>query len=427
MLKTYQTAQLFDLLSCSAVFFSVFLIASSASAAKYYVATNGSDSNSGTSESSPFRSIQHALDLVQAGDTVYVRGGIYYEDFWITKSGAQGSPITLSGYPGERPVLDFQSSAINNTIRGLNLQNASDYKLPIGWIVIQGFEIVHGWNGISFSNLHDSVIRHNIIHDSVEAGILGNGYRVTIDGNIDYHNGYDSNGKTTGTSVGGRDIVYGMYLTGTYFTITNNIISSNTGYGIQMAAYTFGDFSGSYLDHFAGTEYSNAQNWFVANNVFAYNGKVGIEVWNGNGSASDDTFENNIFYENCQGYTETCGGGDQGIDFYHSNGGHVLRNNMGYSSAGLSLVGGAIGDVTFSGENPTLMTWSGEKDGVNPLFINPSNFDFHLQSNSPAIDAGTSQQAPSVDFDGNSRPAGNEYDIGAYEYGGSGSATPAPS
>jgi len=38
---------------------------------------------------------------------------------------------------------------------------------------------------------------------------------------------------------------------------------------------------------------------------------------------------------------------------------------------------------------------------------------------SPAIDAGTSQNAPSVDNECMVRPAGNGYDIGAYEYGSS--------
>jgi len=52
-------------------------IPASAAAATYYVATNGSDSNSGTSVSSPFKTMQHAADLTNPGDTVYVRGGTY--------------------------------------------------------------------------------------------------------------------------------------------------------------------------------------------------------------------------------------------------------------------------------------------------------------------------------------------------------------
>lgn len=45
-----------------------------------------------------------------------------------------------------------------------------------------------------------------------------------------------------------------------------------------------------------------------------------------------------------------------------------------------------------------------------------SNSDFHLQINSPAIDSASSIYSVSTDFDGNIRPVGNGYDIGAYEY-----------
>jgi hypothetical protein len=53
----------------------------------------------------------------------------------------------------------------------------------------------------------------------------------------------------------------------------------------------------------------------------------------------------------------------------------------------------------------------------DPKYINRNSLNFHLQSSSPAIDAGSNTDAPSVDFDGNPRPQGTAIDIGAYEYG----------
>jgi hypothetical protein len=44
-------------------------------------------------------------------------------------------------------------------------------------------------------------------------------------------------------------------------------------------------------------------------------------------------------------------------------------------------------------------------------------FDYHLQPGSPAIDAGTSDGAPTTDIEGHGRPCGTEVDIGAYEFG----------
>jgi hypothetical protein len=47
-------------------------------------------------------------------------------------------------------------------------------------------------------------------------------------------------------------------------------------------------------------------------------------------------------------------------------------------------------------------------------FVDP-NGDFHLVATSGALDSGTSTDAPSEDVDGDPRPSGPGYDIGAYE------------
>jgi len=52
----------------------------------------------------------------------------------------------------------------------------------------------------------------------------------------------------------------------------------------------------------------------------------------------------------------------------------------------------------------------------NPLFVDVDNGDFHLNDDSPCINSGTSNNAPDADLDGNPRPIGDGYDMGAYEY-----------
>lgn len=52
----------------------------------------------------------------------------------------------------------------------------------------------------------------------------------------------------------------------------------------------------------------------------------------------------------------------------------------------------------------------------DPAFVNEKGGDFRLSADSPAIDAGTPDEAPDIDFSGTARPNGNGIDIGAFEY-----------
>jgi len=65
----------------------------------------------------------------------------------------------------------------------------------------------------------------------------------------------------------------------------------------------------------------------------------------------------------------------------------------------------------------SLPSGSGNID-TNPLFVDGANGDYHLESGSFCIDAGTTSNAPPTDFEGTIRPQGSGIDIGAYEYSG---------
>ena len=70
-------------------------------------------------------------------------------------------------------------------------------------------------------------------------------------------------------------------------------------------------------------------------------------------------------------------------------------------------------NIMFNGVDAKPM---GEHDLVlDPLFVKPMAFDFHLQAGSPAVGSGTSKLAPSEDFAGRPRPAG-KVDRGAYQF-----------
>jgi hypothetical protein len=78
---------------------------------KYYLATNGSDSNSGT-KSRPWKSIYNAINRMTKGGILYVRGGTYsYSgENIIGARRTSTTRITITNYPGESPVFKTTST-----------------------------------------------------------------------------------------------------------------------------------------------------------------------------------------------------------------------------------------------------------------------------------------------------------------------------
>ena len=76
-----------------------------ARATTFYVATTGNDANRGT-DASPLRTVQHAADLAQPGDTVIVHEGFYRERVSPPRGGTSDAKrIVFEAAPGERPVI----------------------------------------------------------------------------------------------------------------------------------------------------------------------------------------------------------------------------------------------------------------------------------------------------------------------------------
>jgi len=70
----------------------------------------GDDRNEGTKEK-PWKTINRAVKQRQGGplkpgDTVYLRGGTYYESVAVTVRGTAEKPITIRSYPGELAIID---------------------------------------------------------------------------------------------------------------------------------------------------------------------------------------------------------------------------------------------------------------------------------------------------------------------------------
>lgn len=106
-----------------------------------YVSPVGDDMNPGTYEK-PWATWQRAFDMASPGDTIYIRGGVYYATRTVrfdpvdrgSNNGTENSPVHFFNYPGETPILDGSkkvepSSGVAITraehlhLRGLTMRN----------------------------------------------------------------------------------------------------------------------------------------------------------------------------------------------------------------------------------------------------------------------------------------------------------------
>ena len=312
----------------------------------FYVSTTGSDSNPGTL-SSPWRTIQRAANSVQAGDIVYVRGGVFNESVNISVSGsAIAGPITFQSYPGETAIVDGTGLVppTSSTQGLINITNQS-------YISIQGFEIRNYqtssasaipagiWVSGSGSNIQ---ILNNVVHNIVTTSeASGNAFgiavygtaapasldSVTISGNQVYNL---KTGQSESVNVDGNV---------TNFVITNNSIHDNDNIGIDVIG-----FEGVSPD----PSYDYARNGTVAGNtvynISAINNPGEGNQYDANGiyvdGGSQVVIERNLIHHV-----------DIGIEMASEHRGHVTsfviaRNNLVYSANSIGItIGGYASNV----------------------------------------------------------------------------------
>ncbi len=401
------------------------LLSLSANSATYYVATTGSNSNAGGS-SSPWKSVAYAVSKMVAGDTTYVRSGIYNEESGIRfgRSGTSTAPIRLLNAPGEAPVINFVRTATSKypMIYINHSSDTSTVRKVISYITIEGFEIRNGHVGIKWIMASNLTFRRNWIHHNLSQGLLGTGgYKFVIDRNRINHNGDFAKCAAGGlTSIGTSTCnqSHGIYANGTYFTITNNLIYDNLAFAVHLAAKKT-TTSTEYPVKYPSPEFAGGKNWIITNNTFAYQAYRGaIALW---GAAEQVKIENNIFYQNCIKVPDKCSN-TQGIAIRSDDRGITINNNLAYATGSgaklfINTLEGAVQGVHYTASGNIINTLAPEF--VNAPATMPSSPNFMLISVSPAINRGVTNLLTKFDFLGKIRQGA--YDIGAYEFNGTSS------
>jgi parallel beta-helix repeat protein len=363
--------------------------------ATYYIdRATGTDANDGLTEAKSFYSVPRCSSIVKPGDTCVVKNGVYTESILFGTSGTAAGRITFKNYQNHKPVLNFSDTAGSARLEVIHPNYPA---ATMGYITIQGFEIMNGKaDALKFSLGTEVVIKNNYFHDTVLGfGLSVTGYRVRIENNLFVRNG-SGNGYANFGLRGQQNI------------IINNIFLSAGSSGMSGIAIPSSD-----------PLYSDFRDNLIANNVFAYNPFYGLELWGtNNGVVANNRILNNIFYENCSNCVVDSLRG-QGIRYLDPSGsGDLITNNLFFGTKAVTTpIGGAGNYQPAQQYTETANMFNSQ----NPLFVNapasaPQSPDFHLQSTSAAIDSGTDLSGSvQSDFDGNTRPRGAGFDIGAYE------------
>lgn len=166
----------------SILFFALFLAGLPLGlGAKTLIVSAEGDSASGKKAVS-YNSIENALKYIVAGDTLFVREGVYVEMIWYESSGTAENPIVVAAYPGETPIID-----------GGGIYPTADYGALINlvgnYIHFIGFEVrnsnmngvYQGGSAISMRGEYNEV-REARVHDCWGNGIVLGGHNGLIEG-----------------------------------------------------------------------------------------------------------------------------------------------------------------------------------------------------------------------------------------------------
>ncbi|MCX7001124.1 MAG: right-handed parallel beta-helix repeat-containing protein [Candidatus Sumerlaeota bacterium] len=342
-----------------------------------------------------FQSIQPAIDAAAHGDEIIVSPGHYIEHIKFN-----GKNIILrSEDPESSPTVNATIIDGNNILCYSVVTFRGD---EVTTCILSGFEITGGTSdegaGIYGNGTH-ATIQYNFITKNGFRSLL---WMANCGGGIYHCDGLIRNNVITYNDIGSDEVTCGGGLAYCDGIILNNVISHNS---CASSAYSGG--GGLY-----------ECNGIILNNVISHNycGSFGGGLFDCKG-----IIRNNIIAFNATGVGGICVGYNSIIE------NNTIFNNhpdIDITNCKVTIKNCIIGDFvnwTPSSSSPSyccIKLWTGNISGVgnittSPLFIDIDKEDFHLQINSPCIDAGD----PAEQYNDACLPPGKKTsrnDMGAY-------------
>ncbi|MCC7345041.1 MAG: hypothetical protein IT573_08885 [Deltaproteobacteria bacterium] len=332
-------------------------------------------------------------DVINMAEGVYAPEGNIFEYLAdATANSEENFKLTIQGAGADSTVFDGGDASAILFLSSFLLANDANVRFEVRDVAFQN-GYVGDWDGAGLAALTRSgsilVERVKFFDNEVTADDWWGGGldaysetgAITLSRSYFSGNRAGHGGGASLTSLGGEILA------------VNNIFEGNTANG---------DGGGLQIGHVD----PDGQNIAVVNNTFFNNagGEGGGALVFGSGNLVANVY-NNIFQAN-----QAPAGDD--LFYYDEVGGGLLSFTMNVYS---NLVG-PVADNCGDGSCQTRIN-RGESIGGDALFADPSNDNFELLQNSPAVDAGSvsAPGLPAEDYEGNPRQFGTGPDMGALE------------
>ncbi len=321
---------------------------------EYYVSANGNNANPGT-KSQPWATPGYGSRQLQPGDTLILLGGRYilseYDaDIVTPNSGTKDNWVVIKGEAGNRPVL----AGRNNLLSGFNIADAH-------YVWIDNIELASD-NGALFrdgiagmSGLVSNVILSNLyIHNVDEFGInIADTDNLKILNSQITYTGFGAVGGPEGQQGGWRNVlIRGSSLSygGHYYQggPGPSIYDRPDGFGIEPSDGPI-EIADTIAEHNRGDGFdSKARNTYIHDCIVSNNFADGIKLW-GTGSK----VENCLVYGKGDGNPMSTPWASVVIDTTDNNAHFEFNSNTIDAEAGQSYLFALQYDF---GENPVTLT-----------------------------------------------------------------------
>ncbi len=396
----------------------------------YYVATSGSDSNSGT-QSAPWATIPHAFNTAACGDIIYAMNGVsqtgldnYGASLAVERICSEAQPLALVGYPGATVTIgstsgqeygirnpDINGDGFNGmvfanlTVRGNNTA-LKDVANQYWRIVGSDFSCPNGGGLAACVHLDEALY----------VQFLGNSIHDTGAGGTKYYHSFYGTTNSIHIEVGWNHIYNNQSCRGVQFYST----SGSPQYDLVVHDNVI---SGQLCDGINFSTVDATKGPVVAYNNLVYH--VGLGGANlgtpneaciaslGYGAPGGQA----LFYGNTLADCGSAGGSTAGaITVLSGSPTVVSTSNLVVQNPGEVIYSPNTNQSLIASTSDVLLT-SGSAGVVNS--------SYQLVSGSPAIGAGIAYSGIPYDLAGNPRPQSGSEDAGAYLY--STSSTPTSS